>query len=125
MGYRWPGNVRELENAVERMVILNDSGVLGLEDLPEHIRASRGEAGPSLPPQDGAAGANRLASDPWTDSGISLNAVLGDLERALILQALEKAGGVKNKAAILLGLNRTTLLEKIKKMGLSTPPSVP
>jgi two-component system response regulator AtoC len=127
VGYRWPGNVRELENAVERMVILNDSGVISVDDLPEHIRASSGGQGPtaSAPAVPLQAGIGAPAAAPWTESGISLNGVLGDLERALILQALEKAGGVKNKAALLLGLNRTTLLEKIKKMGLSTPPSVP
>ncbi|MBE0603203.1 MAG: sigma-54-dependent Fis family transcriptional regulator [Deltaproteobacteria bacterium] len=124
-GYRWPGNVRELENAIERMVILNDSGVLGNEDLPEHIRASGIEAAPALPTQNVPLQSDIRVPTPWTDSGINMNAVLDELERALILQALEKAGGVKNKAAMLLGLNRTTLLEKIKKMGLSTPVSVP
>ncbi|MEW6720212.1 MAG: sigma-54 dependent transcriptional regulator [Thermodesulfobacteriota bacterium] len=124
MSYRWPGNVRELENAVERMVILNESGIIGVEDLPEHIRRSSGA--------DGAAGLSLAAPlkpelparASWTEAGINLNAVLGDLERTLILQALDKSGGVKNKAALLLGLNRTTLLEKIKKMGLSTTASV-
>jgi len=124
VGYRWPGNVRELENVVERMVILNDSGILSLDDLPEHIRDSKGNGDASAPSAPGTQSAGLSIPDPWTDSGINLNAVLGDLERTLILQALERAGGVKNKAAILLGLNRTTLLEKIKKMGLSTPQSV-
>ncbi|MBP2673418.1 MAG: two component, sigma54 specific, transcriptional regulator, Fis family [Deltaproteobacteria bacterium] len=125
VGYRWPGNVRELENAVERMVILNDSGIVSVDDLPEHIRASSGGHGATLPAPAAPLQAVLPVPAPWTPSGINLNAVLGDLERALILQALEKAGGVKNKAALLLGLNRTTLLEKIKKMGLSTPASVP
>jgi len=124
VGYRWPGNVRELENVVERMVILNDNGTLGFSDLPEHIRDSKSGDYAAVPSAPGAQPAGLSIPDPWTDSGINLNAVLGELERTLILQALERAGGVKNKAAILLGLNRTTLLEKIKKMGLSTPPSV-
>ncbi|MBE0569734.1 MAG: sigma-54-dependent Fis family transcriptional regulator [Deltaproteobacteria bacterium] len=125
VGYRWPGNVRELENAVERMVILNDTGVISIDDLPEHIRASSGGRGPMLPAPAAPLRADIPVPASWTESGINLNAVLGDLERTLILQALERAGGVKNKAALLLGLNRTTLLEKIKKMGLSTPVSVP
>ena len=120
--YRWPGNVRELENVVERMVILNDSGVLGLKDLPERIYGFKSDGDASAPATAHSSGLS--IPDPWTESGVNLNAVLGDLERTLILQALERAGGVKNKAAMLLGLNRTTLLEKIKKMGLSTPPSV-
>jgi DNA-binding NtrC family response regulator len=54
------------------------------------------------------------------DSGIDLNMLVNDLERNLITQALEKAGGVRIKAAQLLKLNRTTLLEKMKKMGIDT-----
>jgi len=103
-------------------VILNDSGILDMSDLPEHIRDSKSSDNAAILSAPGAQPAAGLSiPDPWTESGINLNAVLGDLERTLILQALERAGGVKNKAAILLGLNRTTLLEKIKKMGLSTP----
>ncbi|MCL2102671.1 MAG: sigma-54 dependent transcriptional regulator [Syntrophorhabdaceae bacterium] len=125
IGYRWPGNVRELENAVERMVILNDSGVLDLDDLPEHISGAKSDASTAIISAPATTQSAELSiPNPWTESGINLNAVLGDLERTLILQALERAGGVKNKAAMLLGLNRTTLLEKIKKMGLSTPSSV-
>ena len=121
LGYRWPGNVRELENAVERMVILNDSGVVGVDDLPEHIRASAGGNGtPRLPSASDTLQSDIRVPAPWTASGINMNAVLDDLERTLIVQALERSGGVKNKAALLLGLNRTTLLEKIKKMGLTT-----
>ena len=123
-GYRWPGNVRELENVVERMVILNDGGVLGLKDLPERIYGFKAAVESTAPFAVAAQPAGLSIPDPWTDSGVNLNAVLGDLERTLILQALDRAGGVKNKAAMLLGLNRTTLLEKIKKMGLSTPLSV-
>jgi DNA-binding NtrC family response regulator len=124
LGYRWPGNVRELENAVERLVILNDSGVVGVDELPEHIRASAGGTAPRLPSPPDTLQTDIRVPAPWTDSGINLNAVLDDLERTLIVQALERSGGVKNKAALLLGLNRTTLLEKIKKMGLATPGSV-
>ncbi|MCL1926681.1 MAG: sigma-54 dependent transcriptional regulator [Syntrophorhabdaceae bacterium] len=123
-GYRWPGNVRELENIVERMVILNDSGIIGLDDLPGHILDSKNGDQAVIHSARETQKAGLSIPDPWTESGINLNAVLGELERTLILQALERAGGVKNKAAILLGLNRTTLLEKIKKMGLSTPTSV-
>jgi DNA-binding NtrC family response regulator len=52
------------------------------------------------------------------ESGIDLNEMVSALERDMIMKALEKAGGVRSKAAQLLGLNRTTLLEKIKKMGI-------
>jgi len=117
-GYPWPGNVRELENAIERMVILNDRGTITIDDLPDHIRKN---ARP-LARKASATGAQSAAlpvSLAWSPSGIDLNGVLDGIERALILQALDKSGGVRNRAAALLGLNRTTLIEKIKKKGLS------
>ena len=117
--YRWPGNVRELENTIERMVILSDGGFVGADDLPGHIRA-RGDAAGSAPADRRRAGGVPVTLE-WTRSGIDLNGVLDDLERSLILQALDRAGGVKKNAAALLGLNRTTLIEKIKKKGLSAP----
>ena len=117
--YRWPGNVRELQNAIERMIILNENGSIGIDDLPEHIRSSRFVAG-TQPGHPGAFQGALPIPMEWTDAGIDLNGVLEELERSLILQALKQSGGVKNKAASLLGLNRTTLTEKIKKKGLAT-----
>jgi len=102
-GYDWPGNVRELENLMERLVILRGEGEIGPEDLPESIRGQRPRA-PKAPP---------IPSD-----GLSFSQVVGDFEAELLLQALEQTGWNKNRAAQLLGLNRTTLLEKIKKKGL-------
>ncbi len=117
--YQWPGNVRELENAVERMIILNDRGTITVEDLPDHVRKVTGPVARRAPAEGGAF-PGLAKSLEWTPSGIDLNGVLDELERALILQALDKSGGVKNRAAALLGLTRTTLIEKIKKKGLST-----
>jgi transcriptional regulator with GAF, ATPase, and Fis domain len=114
MSYHWPGNVRELENLMERLVILNDSGTVTLRDLPERFHAMRppaGEAGQLqgvLPP----------AAMVLPDEGIDLNSVLDEVEKNLILQAMKTVGGVKSKAAAMLGLNRTTLLEKMKKKGV-------
>jgi DNA-binding NtrC family response regulator len=121
--YQWPGNVREVENAVERMVILNENGEIGLEDLPQRIVASRGNgAKPHLVPA--VAPPTDLSTEmPWTESGVDLNGILEEMEKKLIVQALRQSGGVKNKAAVLLGLNRTTFLEKVKKMGVSVPAS--
>jgi DNA-binding NtrC family response regulator len=102
--YEWPGNVRELENVIERLVILTDNDEIQTEDLPE--RMSRREIGPSHPIV--AVG-----------NGIDLKKTLDDLEEQLILEALEKSAGIKNKAAKLLGLNRTTLIEKMKKKNIS------
>ncbi len=107
--YSWPGNVRELENTIERMVILVDGDVVMSADLPEKFQ----EAAESGPAQ----------SQDLPDNGISLDDAVNDYERKLILQALIKTGWVKNKAAQLLNLNRTTLIEKIKRQNLQPPNS--
>lgn len=105
-GYEWPGNVRELENLMERLVILTEEDIIALSDLPDRVRQqqqpSRSLAYPSI---DGA--------------GIDLKQILDDLESKLILEALRKANGVRAKAAQLLSLNRTTLVEKMKKKNLT------
>lgn len=105
LDYMWPGNVRELENVVERMVILRKKGPLDVEDVPEKIR------GESLV----QPGKSQIAIP---DTGLSFKSAISDFENNLILQALEKTGWNKNKAATLLKINRTTLVEKIKKKGL-------
>jgi DNA-binding NtrC family response regulator len=101
--YPWPGNVRELENLVERLVILEREGEIGVEALPEALRHPP-------PPQPNAP---RLPP-----SGLSFREVVDDFETDLILQALEHTQWNKNAAARMLRLNRTTLIEKIKKKGL-------
>ena len=105
----WPGNVRELRNLMERLVVLKAEGEITVEDLPVKIR---GEGG--LRPVLGGAVA-------LSDEGINLNSAVTEFEKALILQSLEKTQWVKNKAARLLNLNRTTLVEKIKRYQLETP----
>lgn len=107
--YRWPGNVRELENLIERLSILVDSDAVYLSDLPEHIL--QGEHG-----LDASMSLTELPED-----GLDFNAVVDRFENSLILQALERTGGNKKAAARLLNLNRTTLVEKIKKKGLEMP----
>ncbi len=103
--YPWPGNVRELENLIERMAILADNPELRLEELPERFCCLHSvDSGPM-----------KLAEPDIPEEGIDLKAVIDDLESRLIEKALEKSGGVKNRAAQLLGLNRTTLVEKLKK----------
>lgn len=99
--YSWPGNVRELKNMVERLVVLKGDGEIGVQDLPTEIKSSSNYDSP---------GAIEI-----TDEGICLNSAVTEFEKALILQSLEKTKWVKNKAAKLLHLNRTTLVEKIKR----------
>jgi DNA-binding NtrC family response regulator len=100
--YAWPGNVRELENLMERLVILSEGELVEVSDLPERFRAS-------LP----RGGVMELPDFP--DQGLHLTKAVQEFERQLILQALERSQGVKSRAAQLLHLNRTTLIEKMKK----------
>ncbi len=104
--YRWPGNVRELENLMERLVILKEGDDVLPEDLPERLREKRYD-------HDISTKSQRLSSD-----GVDLNSMLDDFENNMIVQALEISKGVKSKAANLLGLNRTTLIEKMKKKAI-------
>ncbi|MCX7794616.1 MAG: sigma-54 dependent transcriptional regulator [Thermodesulfovibrionales bacterium] len=106
--YEWPGNVRELENLIERLSVLITDETVKIQDLPEKFiksSAIREEAISNIP--------------AFTDEGIDLQKVVEDIERDLILKALQKAEGVRSKAATLLGINRTTLIEKMKRLGIS------
>jgi len=100
-GYSWPGNVREMENVVERLVILKGEGEIQLEDVRKYALDEQSKD------------ATRHVS--LSDEGICLRTAVSQFERELITQALERTRGNKNKAADLLGLNRTTLVEKIKR----------
>lgn len=104
INYRWPGNIRELENLIERLVILKGEGIVTPEDMPDKIINSGIE--------------DDMASFRIPDSGINLKDVVEEFENNLIVQALQKAQGIKNRAAQLLSLNRTTLVEKLKKKKL-------
>jgi len=102
-GFDWPGNVRELENLVERLVTLcSGSGVVA-SDLPKALQASSPAppSAPQIPPQ-----------------GLNFRDVVDQFESNLILQALEITHGNKNRAAKLIQMNRTTMLEKMKKKGV-------
>ncbi len=105
ISYPWPGNIRELENLVERLIILKGNGTICPDDLPEkfisHTLNDEGALHITLP-----------------ETGVNLKDVVEEFENNLILQAMQKAQGVKNKAAQLLSLNRTTLVEKLKKKKL-------
>jgi DNA-binding NtrC family response regulator len=103
--YPWPGNVRELEHLVERMVVLKGEGIAALEDLPEPFR--------------GAPASPSVSHGGLPQGGFSLPHWIQEAERTLIIQALERSGGVRSVAAGLLGIHRTTLVEKMRKLGLS------
>jgi DNA-binding NtrC family response regulator len=119
MNYSWPGNVRELENLIERLVILDDDGLVSRDDLPERFF----EAAPTGESRDAESLPGPRPGVILPPDGLEINAYIDSIERDLILQALERAGGVKKNAAALLGLNRTTLLDKLKKKGIHADPA--
>jgi DNA-binding NtrC family response regulator len=104
--YLWPGNVRELENLIEMLVVMKDEGGIDVGDLPEKLLYQKNE--------DRLTRHVDLPAD-----GLNYNEMVSQFEKDLLLQALQKSGGVKNRAAKLLNLNRTTLVEKIKRFNLA------
>ena len=104
--YPWPGNVREIGNIVERIAILKRRGLIEPEDLPEKIRRLPSDHLPTMP-----------AAIPV--GGLDLSRAVEEFENRLILEALERTNWVKSKAARLLQINRTTLIEKLKKKSLA------
>jgi DNA-binding NtrC family response regulator len=104
MRYPWPGNVRELQNLMEMLVVMTTGDQITADDLPEKFRLQTKQA-------------TTLTSD-FLEEGFDYNAAVMQFEKDLLLKALELSGGVKNKAAKLLALNRTTLVEKLKRFQL-------
>ena len=102
--YSWPGNVRELKNLIERLVVLDESGEILPENLPPRIR---GTAPSNLGPDV------KIYAD-----GVNFNTAVTEYEKALIIRALDQTNWVKNKAAELLKIKRTTLVEKIKRYNI-------
>ena len=127
--YPWPGNIRELQNVVERLVVVSGGGPIGVALLPEEILDKDRHYVPptttSKPQQAEHMAPKQPPEEPYPvtapggpilpDCGVNLTKIIEELENTYILQALEKTGNNKNQAARLLGLNRTTLVERIKK----------
>ncbi len=103
--YDWPGNVREMENVIERTVALGEGEIIEPQDLPADIGGGEDP--------DASVPCPRLTAE-----GLDLAKTIEQIERGIIRQALELSGGVKARAAAILGLNRTTLVEKIKRLGM-------
>ncbi len=104
--YEWPGNVREMENVIERAVALTDGAIIDIHDLPAHISGKMHDK-------------DSLPSLHIPDEGLDLTMTVAQLEQTLIKQALERSNHVKARAADLLNINRTTLVEKIKRYGMN------
>jgi DNA-binding NtrC family response regulator len=97
--FDWPGNVRQLENVIERAVILTKSPRIGLNDLPEEVRAPK-------------------AGDGGNGHGLPLKQALRMPEKELILRALKAHHGSRHATAQALGINRTTLYKKMRRFGI-------
>ena len=110
MGYHWPGNVRELENLIERLVILKGGSIVKVSDLP----AKFFQTAPFS-----TKNCRQLINLP--EKGIDLKETISQIEESLIVQALKITNGNKNQASKLLHMNRTTLIEKMKKKNLIIP----
>jgi two-component system, NtrC family, response regulator PilR len=105
-GYAFPGNARELENVIERAVALATGQVIGLGDLPRELSGAASQPTPSLV--------------GLPDEGCNLDDVLGEMERRLILQALERSGGVRTHAARLLGVTLRSFRYRLQKHALGS-----
>jgi len=105
--YDWPGNVRELRNAIERAVVVQASGTITADDLPERVRDAGRRARPALP------------EGPLKDQ---LRDQLADLERVAIVEALDAFGGNQTRTAKRLGISRRALIYKMERLGLKPPP---
>ncbi len=104
MDHLWPGNIRQLENAIEHAVAMSGSAA---------------EITPAMLPEDVRSPGQTTLLSPVTipDEGLSFTSVVSQLERELILRSLEKTGGNKRQAARLLNLSRTTLIDKLQRLG--------
>ncbi|MBP1607158.1 MAG: zraR 27 [Acidobacteria bacterium] len=108
MAHFWPGNIRQLENVMERALALSPGrSQIEVSALPPDIQQSAAAAPPWL--------------GVFPDEGVDLNDVVAETERALITRALDRAAGKRHQAARLLGIKRTTLVQKLKRLGLATP----
>jgi DNA-binding NtrC family response regulator len=110
--HAWPGNVRALENAVERAVLLANGPLVEVHDVFPNAVAARATPGGTT--------STSMFPRVLPDSGLNFVSVVESYGNHLIRQALARTGGNKNRAAQLLGVNRTTLVEMIRRRGLAS-----
>jgi DNA-binding NtrC family response regulator len=107
LSYGWPGNVRELENVIERATVLSEGSDITAAELP---------------PRVGGVQENLTLPAGGLDEGFSLPEVINSVEKFYIQSALRKSGGNRSRAAGMLGMKRTTLLARMKSLGLGEEP---
>jgi two-component system, NtrC family, response regulator len=101
--YNWPGNIRELENVIERAVVLNSSGVIGVDDLPGYLSDRKEE----------------LDIDTFIPMSAPLQQTLEQIEKKIILRALAKCGNVQSHAADMIGISKNLFQHKMRKYNIS------
>lgn len=120
--YSWPGNVRELENCIERAVTLESGEQIRMDSLPVVLQKSeiqhklKGEQGVGQSAQ--SVQEIRLPAPDFSHGNLDLDRILGEVEKTYLFAALEKAGGVKKKAADLLGITFRSMRYRLKKLGV-------
>ncbi len=102
MAYDWPGNVRELENCIQRALVMAESDVIGPESLPPHIQQ--------------IADSPRFAIPKGTQS---IDQTLFDVEKQIVVDALNRTAGVQSKAAMILGISERSLWHRVKKLAIN------
>jgi len=104
LDYNWPGNIRELENVIERCIVLGQGDELGEDCLPANLCA------------ESVSSEGQVLQIP--DSGLDIDAYLGGIEKDILLKALDKTGGVRKKAAELLGISFRSIRYRLAKFGI-------
>ncbi len=127
--YPWPGNVRELENVMERAVMMENSSRIEVSSLPEDVQNSAAgkvklNSEPKRAPGELPSGALqselRIPAPDFQYGAVNLDSIIGEIERIFLMSALEHAGGVKKKAAELLGISFRSIRYRLKKLGVES-----
>ncbi len=113
--YQWPGNVRELANLIERLAILFPHGVVDSKDLPEKYQTEGFLEATETAADQPEASLSAADVDQLPSDGIDMKKYLTDIEISLIEQALSKSNNIVARAATMLNMRRTTLVEKMRK----------